>query len=243
MEIIEQDLAARRRQRLATLNIIQQTFKSAFLLEQEQFSLLAHECTDSDAFRAIKRYEWKIHARTLKTSRLHSPIQKRQRKLLPRNRTFSDIDFARHCFTDTGLPHHYVWSLFLKTQSLIRQPRNPFGSTKKATKCGVSPFSRLYIILCLMRKGEAAAKDLAIRFNVSNAFISRDKKHVIPILYTSISVIRFFKPNIFGWLVHSWKDHLVAGAIDGTCHFRERIHPGQSNWYALFKFKNYRYYK
>ena len=62
-----------------------------------------------------------------------------------------------------------------------------------------------------MRKGVAAANDIAIRFNVSNAFVSRDKN-----IY---SVIRFFKPNILGWFVHSWQDHSIAGAIDGTCHF------------------------
>ncbi len=184
----------------------------------------------------LNRYEWKVHANTLKTLRLHTPIKKKKPKLLPRNRSFSDIDFAHYCFADTGLPHTYVWSIFLKTTSLIREPRNPFNK-KKSTKCSISPFTRLYIILCLIRKGETSAKDLAIRFNVSNSFISRDKKHILPILYTSVSVIRFFKPNVFGWLVHSWNTHVIAGAIDGTCHFRDRIHPGQSNWYVIIIYK------
>lgn len=173
----------------------------------------------------------------MKTQRLHSAITKKKRLPKVRGQTFNPHSFEHYCFTDTGLPHHYVWSIYQKTERQIKKPRSPHA--KRQTMCSVSPFTRLYIILCLIRKGETAAGDLAIRFDVSPSFISRDRRHIIPILYTSIGIIRFFKPDIFGWLVHSWRDYLIAGAIDGTCHFRERVHPGQANWYRGDKHRHF----
>ena len=178
-----------------------------------------------------------MHSKTLKTHRLHTPIVKKKRIQTIRGKTFNPNDFQNFCFVDTGLPHHYVWAIYVKTEAKIRTPRRP--GAKRQTLCAVSPFTRLYMMLCLMRKGESAAADIAIRFHVSRSFISRDRRHIIPILFTSIGVIKFFKPNIFGWLVHSWQEHLVVGAIDGTCHFRERVHPGQSNWYRGDKHRHF----
>lgn len=31
-----------------------------------------------------------------------------------------------------------------------------------------------------------------------------------------------------GWVVRHWNQHVVGGAIDGTAHFRNRIHPRQA---------------
>jgi hypothetical protein len=44
---------------------------------------------------------------------------------------------------------------------------------------------------------------------------------------------------MFGIVVKAWENYLVAGAIDGTCHYRERIHPRQADFYRGDKHRHF----
>jgi hypothetical protein len=45
---------------------------------------------------------------------------------------------------------------------------------------------RLYMTLCVLRKGSSARHDLCQRFDTSKATLSRNLSHVLPIIYNKV---------------------------------------------------------
>jgi len=92
------------------------------------------------------------------------------------------------------------------------------------TPTTLSPRFRLLMFLHWLRH-YPKLKELADIYDVSTATASRETSYVLKLAYTSILYIR--------WPTH-WERHPfmgVVGMIDGTAHFRNRVHPGQAHYY------------
>lgn len=66
-------------------------------------------------------------------------------------------------------------------------------------------------------------------YGISRAYLSRELRHILPLIYCSLSVITF--PTV--WNEHPFKQ--VSGAVDCASHFRTRVHPRQAEWYRFDK--------
>ena len=125
-----------------------------------------------------------MHTKALLQRTSRQPMG-RKRPVFKRNaRVLDGETFERYCFEDTGLYHAYVLKVFEKCRDQIVQPRN---RASRQSKCSLSPFLRLYLCLLFIRKGHAGRAELRHRFEVSNSFVSRDIRHIIPILFTNVS--------------------------------------------------------
>eukprot|EP01113_Clastostelium_recurvatum_P033104 TRINITY_DN4341_c0_g2_i1.p1 TRINITY_DN4341_c0_g2~~TRINITY_DN4341_c0_g2_i1.p1 ORF type:complete len:110 (+),score=7.87 TRINITY_DN4341_c0_g2_i1:242-571(+) len=67
--------------------------------------------------------------------------------------------------------------------------------------------------------------DMCLIYNVSNAYISREIRFWFPVLASALHYISW--PSEF---VHRTFAGAV-GAVDCTSHWRDRVHPRQTDWY------------
>ena len=124
-----------------------------------------------------------MHTRDLKQRKSRPPVARARPRIERRARSLDSITFERHCFEDTGLYHSYVLKLFDKCRKQIVKPRN---RSERESKCSLSPFLRMYVCLMFIRKGHAGRSEMRHRFNVSNSYVTRDIRHLVPILYTNV---------------------------------------------------------
>jgi len=108
--------------------------------------------------------------------------------------------------------------------NLINLPRG--DERGKSRHLRRTPASRLFMALVWLRRG-CKFQTLAEDFNVSRSTVSRELRHIMPILFCNIKHIKW--PECFDSLEHAFEH--VVGAIDCSSHFRWRVHPGQVDYY------------
>lgn len=145
----------------------------------------------------------------------------RKRALPVRERlaVLENADFD--CYAETGLFYDQFLNLHARVKDALSRPRT--GQTSKTVS--LTNDVRLLMILNFLRDG-GRYRRVALRYNVSRAYVCRELKHCGPILCASLSIISWpLRWNPFVEFEH------VSGAIDCTPHFRIRTHPRQADFY------------
>lgn len=172
--------------------------------------------------KCFKQKKLKRRLRKLKGPHKGKP---KQQHLPPRNhgphlvREITDIDI----FDTTGLFEDVFEWVYDQVKDEIELPRNaPLFSRRKKTM--LETRSRLLLVLQWLRHYPKYSI-LQQQYQVSKSYITRDIKHIIPILYIKINLIKW--PT-------EWKSSGrfdTHGSLDGTPHYRWRVHPGQAYYY------------
>jgi len=119
--------------------------------------------------------------------------------------------------------------LFLDIKDKLMLPRSSAqnSQTSRQVSTVLVPRVRLLMVLHWLRTN-AYFRDLSLVYHINKGTISREIKHVIPKLFVHLQ-----SKNLIQWPT-VWKPHpfeSVVGAIDGGCHYRNRVHPRQGDWY------------
>lgn len=115
-----------------------------------------------------------------------------------------------------------VWDL---VKDRIRIPRKKNGKINKRLyykSNSLAPLARLTCVISALRNGRKLTMS---EYQVDKAYITREFKHMIPIIGERCTFIDL--PKI--WVKHPFER--VAGAVDCTTHFRCRVHPNQHLYY------------
>ncbi|KAL6074212.1 DDE Tnp4 domain-containing protein [Balamuthia mandrillaris] len=128
-----------------------------------------------------------------------------------------------------GLYPEQFYDLLAKVEPLICQPRTA-ANVGRVTQTMMTTETRLVMVLNWLREG-GTYRRLARLYGVNKAFVSREIHHIIPLLYATLDEIQ--RPS--RWPTYSFFTVKIAGAIDCTAHFRNRVHPKQANYYRRDK--------
>jgi hypothetical protein len=154
----------------------------------------------------------------------HGPRQDRrklprERRLLPRNCT---ILMARRLNVQdtTGLTGAQFNELVERTASRIALPRRCFARNgKRATAATLLVEDRIYMVLVYLR-GNQRYRQMEVTFQVSPSFISRDLRHILPIISAELH-------NEIRWPADvppgDEAIKYAQGLIDCTAHWRREI--------------------
>jgi len=126
-------------------------------------------------------------------------------------------------YEDCGLFEDTFENLFQKLYPSITVPRNSIEYSHK-NPTALNPRSRLALILHVLQR-KPTFSQVAKTFQVSKAYVSREISHLLPKLLIVLHEIQM--PQ--NWIQNSFNN--VSAAIDCTCHFRNRVHPGQADLY------------
>lgn len=192
------------------------------LLADNLFKLQAYY--NKQNWKKLKKYQTKLkrlHKYTPKQTKHPRWQPKRNRGPLQGPIHTIDIHDRTGIYEDT-----FEW-IYYKIKDKIIQPRyHPFNAfkTRHITKTGLDTRTRLLLVLHWLRHYPhlSILRDI---YGVSKSYISRDIRHIIPILYTTLSNIKLPEK----WETSGRFD--TVGAVDCTSHYRWRVHPGQSLYY------------
>lgn len=174
-----------------------------------------------------------LNTKWKKSNKLHSKIRKYKgrrsgalvpRRQAPRNRgpiiggTILDIDV----FERTGIYEDTFEEIFELVSPLIEQPR-AIGS-QRITVTSLEPRTRLLLVLHWLRHYPLLS-ELRNIYHISKSFITREVRHIMPILCAKVSLIHW--PD--KWFATGFFNTHIA--IDCTAHYRWRVHPGQADYY------------
>lgn len=177
------------------------------------------------------------HERCFKQKKLKRKLRKLTgiRKKTPRKPILPPRNHGPHryrrveeedIYEATGLFEDAFEWVFQQVKDLITLPRNFFLQHSPIIKYPtmLEPRTRLLLVLQYLRHYPKFSV-LQNKFDVSKSYITREINHIIPILYTKINLIHW--PT--DWVAEGrFGTH---GAIDGTAHYRWRVHPGQANYF------------
>ena len=154
----------------------------------------------------------------MKTLKKHYQIRPGRNKNGSKKRSTARENFviSRENF---GLDLNEFQETLEKIKDLLNTSRDKPGK-KKGRRSLLSDSGRLKLALMWMRNG-FKYRLLEFIFGVTKSFISRDLRHVVPILYHRLDEIKLPinpEPSFLG----------AVGMIDCTIHERERTHPGES---------------
>ncbi len=96
------------------------------------------------------------------------------------------------------------------------------------TATSFSPPIRLMIVLQYLRHN-IRRKILKQLYKISPSYLSRELRHILPIIYCSLNIITL--PTV--WNQHPFEQ--VSRTVDCSTHFRTRVHPRQAEWYRWNK--------
>jgi hypothetical protein len=152
--------------------------------------------------------------------------QPRERNLLPRNRT-GMLRRIMNVHDSTGLDGNEFNELLQRTSVRIALPRRRAGQAgRRSTAANLLVEDRLFLALVFLRSNECY-HDLAREFQVSPAFLSREVRHIVPIICSELhNEVRWPQvqppgdPDVHG----------AQGMIDCSAHWRHEI-PGDLSWF------------
>lgn len=145
--------------------------------------------------------------------------------------TSNNIDI----YERTGIFDDTFEEIFLLIKDALEQPRSHDPAAKARTTrmpTSLSSRTRLLMVLHWLRD-YPKYKTLAALYGISRSQVSLEVHHIIPILYRRLRTIEW--PDTFE--KHPFED--VAGSIDCTPHFRNRVHPRQGDWYRSDKKRHF----
>jgi hypothetical protein len=151
-------------------------------------------------------------------------IRKKPRPRLLRRRHGPLLEPDFDCYEEAGIYFSDFKSLFADVRLGIERTRNRRIGEGRRTAVSLTSPARLFLVLNFFRMG-GKYRRVATRYRVSKSFVSRELRHIVPILYCALSSIswpRTWDHDPFG---------NVVGAIDCTSHFRTRVHPRQAEFY------------
>ena len=201
---------------------------SLYIKNKRRIKLLLHLLSTLQYLQQEKQFYLKKIKKRIR--KLKGPHKGKPRKptLLPRNhgphiiRSITDVDI----FQTTGLFEDAFEWIFIQIEPQLLLSRNAHLYPHPTRKCNVmlEPRCRLLLVLHWLRHYPKYLL-LQEQYQVSKSFISRDIKHITPILYTKLNFIKWPEE----WIeVGRFGTH---GAEDGTPHYRWRVHPGQAYYY------------
>jgi len=145
-------------------------------------------------------------------------VQKKRQAL--RTETITKFDVYDSC----GLYEDDFETIFQRLQPQLARPYYGGQTCTRVLSGRVSLLLTLFFL-----RNKPRYKVVASMFGVHRSTVSRVLYHTIPLLATSIRTIKW---------PHSWDVNVypvgIEGsqfAIDGTAHYRNRVHPGQRVWY------------
>lgn len=143
-------------------------------------------------------------------------------------------------FNRTGIWEDVFNSIHQELEKLLQQQHfvidgipHSIPRKRKTRVVSLSSYYRLLLLLHWLRH-YPSFQDLARIYNVSTSFVQRDITILLPLVYHILS-----KPE-FNKIGAAWKNlplssiagfERIAGVIDCTSHFRNRVHPGQRLYY------------
>jgi hypothetical protein len=152
--------------------------------------------------------------------------QPRHRNLLPRNRT-GMLRRIMNVHDSTGLDGDEFNELLQRTAFRIAQPRRQNGRPgRRLTAANLLVEDRLFLVLVFLRSN-GYYHDLAREFQVSRSYISREIRHVVPIICSELhNEVRW--PQ--GVPPGDPALHGAQGMIDCTAHWRVEV-PGDRSYF------------
>lgn len=195
------------------LQLIARHRTRTLLLQQTLKILIALQNTK---WKKVKKYKNKLGAR----KRRQPPSRPRWQ---PKRNQVDVIQVD--IYARTGIFEDVFEWIYQKTKALIQQPR--YTALYKGIRpitTALSPHARLLLILHWLRHYPRLTL-LRDVYHVSTTYISREIKHILPILYTTVQSIQWPKKWVatgaFG----------AHGSVDCTAHYRWRVHPRQAEYY------------
>lgn len=172
-----------------------------------------------------------IKWKKLKIPSIHSPQRKKKKKLSRNQSSVFQKFFEEDMVYDSiGLFEDDFEELASAHRKILSRPRSSYTKTGKRYSKQMVRLdyrSRIFLLLYYLRNRPSFSA-LGNIFDVSKSFISRELEYLGPKLATF-----FLKSNIISFPSVPTQSpfELVVGAIDNTCHFRDRVHPKAGNWY------------
>lgn len=150
----------------------------------------------------------------------------RERILLPRNRT-GMLRRIMNVHDSTGLDGNDFNELLQRTAHRIAQPRRKNARAgRRPTAANMLVEDRLFLALVFLRSN-GFYHDLAREFQVSRSYVSREIRHVIPIICSELhNEVRWPAAQPVG----DPALHGAQGLIDCSAHWRLEIH-GDASWF------------
>lgn len=216
------ELSKRRQTLLTVLNVLLTllgTINSALAQLHNIYALLSvhHQHQKTEKWSNIKKWRHKVKERKIRQPSVGKRVQPKRKSLGPL--TSPDFD----CYEETGLFLTQFERIFKQVGPLIVLPRDG-AKTSRPVPTTLSPRARLCLVLNYFKEGGRYRRISRI-YGVSKSYISRELYHIVPKLYCTLNEISW--PDV--WTPHSFEG--VSAALDCTPHYRDRVHPGSSNWY------------
>jgi Helix-turn-helix of DDE superfamily endonuclease len=143
-----------------------------------------------------------------------------KRHLLPRHRRSLILRPLMNVHDSTGLDGDEFNELVRRTAGRIAMPRRRNGQQgTRLTRTNLGVEDRLFLVLCFLRSN-AFYNDIAREWQVSRSFISREVRHIAPIISSALAtqiawptVLPVGDPALLG----------AHGMIDCTAHWRQEV--------------------
>lgn len=158
--------------------------------------------------------------------------QRRTRDLLPRRRTLLLRRYI-NVHDATGLDGDDFNELFARVGDRIAAPRRRNGTQGvRATAAGLLTEDRLFLALTVLRNNPFY-HEIAREYQVSRSFVSRDVRHIIPIICSALDNEIAFPTEEPPLDI----DVHAHGMIDCTAHWRNEVSPdGVGIDHSLYRF-------
>lgn len=154
---------------------------------------------------------------------------RRERRYLPSSRRHqparSQGDLSKiNVFERTGLFSDQFNELFEQLKHQIQSPRRNL-TPQRCVPTSLQPQFRLLLVLQFLRHYPHYSM-LASLYGISIAQVSREIAHILPLLRAYLNHIEW----PIQWAATECLGCSISGAIDCTSHYRNRVHPHQSDW-------------
>lgn len=166
--------------------------------------------------------KWRWLVRSVKTK---PKYKRRSKELLPRNRWGPLEQTGYNRYLHTGVLSAQFRMIFQLIEDDLKLPRSKRADRTKIRSNSLRPQARLALVLTYLRNGQKSTKNIMLNYGVNRPYISREVRHVAPILASRCMFIR----SPVSWTPHQFVN--AVGAIDCTSHYRCRTHPNQHLFY------------
>lgn len=157
---------------------------------------------------------------------------KKRRKMPPQRNREVILDARTNVFEQTGLFEDEFLNICNLVENSVVSPRAVVAKKKVAASLGSR--SRILLVLDWLKSYHTYA-ELGRTYGVSKSFVSRDIKHILPLLWQKLDFIKWDMPN-WSWIANTLDSgDRFSGIIDCTSHFRYKVHPRSCDLYRTDK--------
>lgn len=216
-----------------TREVLVSTIASVLWQVQHYLSVLfSYQKKLSFVFRATRR--WGRHVTKLER-RFRSRVNYQRKRRGPQRATRRGGHIVECVDPNEFYFRTGIWEdRFFSIHNAIQKYLSPSHALRCPRSVSLNSEFRVLMLFHWLRN-YPTVRDLATIYDVSPAYVSRDLNRLLPILYCVLASPKF---NVIGKVWQPFPQFSkvagagrVAGAIDCTSHYRDRVHPGQALYY------------